>query len=209
MPGMAADSLHELVKGLGLALPAESRERLARYVSLVFKWQRLVNLTGARDPDSFIQEHVADCLSVLPWIDGMGLADIGSGGGLPGLIIACARPDLEISLVEPRGKRARFLQQAVIELQLPRVEVIPLRVEAWRATNPPRTLISRALSSLQAFVAATRHLHLPDTRLLAMKAEEPVNELAAEWARGFVHQTHPLRVPGRKRCLVVLRPRPA
>lgn len=204
---MTAAAIRAVAEAQGLALDEASVERLQHYVALVFKWQRLANLTGAADAATFIEEHVADCLSVLPFVDETDLADIGSGAGLPGMVIACTRPAQGIHLVEPRGKRARFLQQAAITLGLARVAVVNLRVEEWQPERPPGTLVCRALSSLENFVASTRHLHTPHTRLLAMKGEQPVEELAAPWVSGFRVEVHPLQVPGRAaRCLVELRP---
>jgi 16S rRNA (guanine527-N7)-methyltransferase len=205
---VSADGIHAVAEALGLALDEAALTRLDRYVELVFKWQRLANLTGAADEVAFINDHVADCLAILPFIDDAALADIGSGAGLPGLVIASARPALEIALVEPRAKRARFLQQCAIALDLPRVRVINLRVEAWKPEAPPATLICRALSSLETFNDSTRHLHTPRSRLLAMKGRVPAEELAAPWAAGFLSAIHPLHVPGRDaRCLIELRPR--
>jgi len=205
---VSPEGIHPAAEAVGLALDEAALARLNRYVELVFKWQRFANLTGAADEVAFIADHVADCLAVLPYIDDMPLADIGSGAGLPGLVIACARPALQIALVEPRAKRARFLQQCAITLDLPRVEVINARVEAWKPVTPPATLICRALSALETFVDSTHHLLTSHTRLLAMKGQVPGAELAAPWAERFVSVIHPLHVPGRDaRCLIELRPR--
>ena len=204
---MLLEAIRTAAGALGLTLPEEALTRLNRYVAQVFKWQRLANLTGAPDESAFIAEHIADCLAILPWIGEASLADIGSGAGLPGLVIACARPELEIALLEPRAKRARFLQQCVIGLELARVQVINLKVEEWQPAVLPEVLICRALSSLESFVNSTRHLHTPLTRLLAMKGHPPADELAAPWAAAFQVTVHPLQVPGRDtRCLVELRP---
>ncbi|MBM4226473.1 MAG: 16S rRNA (guanine(527)-N(7))-methyltransferase RsmG [Gammaproteobacteria bacterium] len=201
------DAIRAAAVALGLALPEEALTRLDRYVALVFKWQRLANLTGAPDESVFVAEHIADCLAILPWIGDAPLADIGSGAGLPGLVIACIRPELEIALVEPRAKRARFLQQCVIDLDLPRVRVINLKVEEWQPAALPEVLICRALSSLESFVDSTRHLQTPVGRLLAMKGRIPEDELAARWAAAYRVNVHPLQVQGRDtRCLVELRP---
>lgn len=204
---MHFEAIRAAAVALGLTLPDEALTRLGRYVAQVFKWQRLANLTGAPDETAFIAEHIADCLAVLPRVGGASLADIGSGAGLPGLVIACSRPELEVTLVEPRAKRARFLQQCIIALDLPRVQVINLKVEEWQPAELPEVLICRALSSLESFVHSTRHLQTPLTRLLAMKGRPPGDELVAAWAAAFHATVHPLQVPGRDtRCLVELRP---
>ena len=191
---------------LGVSLAPESVATLAQYVGLVFRWQRIANLTGAADPETFIREHLADCLSVLPFIGEGALADIGSGAGLPGLIVAILRPDIPVTLVEPRGKRARFLEQARIDLRLANVTVQGGRVEAWTPTAPIDSLICRAFSSLPDFLAATRHLQRPGLRLLAMKGELPAAELAEVDTGRYAAETHALTVPGwSRRHLVIFR----
>jgi 16S rRNA (guanine527-N7)-methyltransferase len=194
-----------LGRDLGVALAPESVAALARYVELVFRWQRIANLTGAAGPDTFIDEHLSDCLSVLPFLGEGALADIGSGSGLPGLVVAILRPDIHVALVEPRGKRARFLQQVRIELKLTNVNVHTARVEAWSPARPIDTLICRAFSSLPDFIVATRHLQRPGLRLLAMKGELPKSELAEVEAQGFAVQSQLLTVPGwSRRHLVII-----
>lgn len=201
---MSETRIASLGQELGVTLTPESIAGLARYVDLVYRWQRIANLTGAADPETFIREHLADCLSVLPFIGEGALADIGSGSGLPGLVLAISRPDLEVSLIEPRGKRARFLEQVRIELRLHNVEVHPIRVEDWVPLAPVRTLICRAFSALGDFVDATRHLQQPGLRLLAMKGEPPAGEIAALQAQGYLVQTRELVVPGRLRRHLVI-----
>ena len=201
---MSEARIASLGRDLGLTLAPESAAALARYVELVFRWQRIANLTGAADPDTFIREHLADCLSVLPFIGQGALADIGSGSGLPGLVVAILRPGTPVALVEPRGKRARFLEQVRIELELPNLAVHAVRVEAWNPTVPVDTLICRAFSSLPDFIKATRHLLRPGLRLLAMKGELPESELAEVAAQGFGVQTEPLTVPGWSRRHLII-----
>ena len=188
-----------------IELPVEQAELLARYVDLVFKWNRISNLTGVETPHEFITRHLTDCLAVVPFIRGTRLADIGSGAGLPGLVIACVRPEFEIDLLEPRGKRARFLRQVQIDLGLANVHVSESRVEAWRPTLPPDTLVCRALTSLHDFVALTRKLQAEGTRLLAMKGQNPAAEIAALDASHLAIRAERLSVPGwDTRYLVIL-----
>ena len=201
---MSETRIASLGRDLGVALTPESVVALARYVDLVFRWQRIANLTGAVDPDAFIREHLADCLSVLPFIDEGAMADIGSGAGLPGLVVAILRPDTPVALVEPRGKRARFLEQVRIELKLANVTVHRTRVEAWIPTVPVDSLICRAFSSLIDFLAATRHLQRPGLRLLAMKGELPTGELAEVDAQRYAVQIEELAVPGWSRRHLVI-----
>lgn len=202
---MSETRIAALGEALGVSLTPDSAAALARYVELVFRWQRIANLTGAADPETFIREHLADCLAVLPHIGEGPLADIGSGSGLPGLVLAIVRPDIPVALVEPRGKRARFLEQVRIDLRLAHVAVHAMRVEAWRPLIPVDALICRAFSSLPDFVSATRHLQRPGLRLLAMKGELPASELDDLEARGFTVEARSLTVPGwSQRHLVTL-----
>jgi len=186
----------EAAQAVGIELSSMQVDRLAHYVELVYKWNRLSNLIGVAAPAEFITRHIADCLAVLPYVTGNRLADIGSGAGLPGLVIACVNPGLPVDLIEPRGKRVRFLQQAQIELELSQVTVVPQRVEDWRPSKLPDALVSRALSGLHDFVAATRHLQHVGVRLLAMKGRMPTPELAALDAPHLTIRTEQLKVPG-------------
>ncbi|MBI2800816.1 MAG: 16S rRNA (guanine(527)-N(7))-methyltransferase RsmG [Gammaproteobacteria bacterium] len=162
----------------GVMLTGTESAALTRYVELVFKWNRIANLTGARTPAEFVNQHIADCLAVVPYLRGRSAADLGSGAGLPGVILACMRPDLEMYLVEPRGKRARFLEQAKIELGLSRVNVIASRIEAWQPPVVVDCVVCRAYGSLPGFIADTAAIQAQDCRLVAMKGQVPHAELA-------------------------------
>lgn len=195
---------------VAVTLTATQAGLLARYVDLLFKWNRVSNLIGVRDVDDFIHRHLADCLSILPYVHGMTLADIGSGAGLPGLAIACARPEWRVALVEPRAKRARFLVHAGHTLGLSNIDVAAVRGEDWRPAFPIDTFVCRAFGSLAAFVAATATLQRPGCRLLAMKGEVPEAELAALDGGRYACQVHRLDVAGwRSRHLVEMVVRPA
>lgn len=186
-------------------LTVASRAALLSYVALVFRWQRIANLTGAPDPSTFIRQHVSDSLSVLPHVGAGPLADVGSGAGLPGLVLAIAQPALEVVLVEPRGKRARFLEQARIELALPNVSVHAGRVQDWHPMLPPQTLICRAFASIPDFLTATLHLQSPGVRVLAMKGDLPEVELAGLDHDRYRSEVLPLEVAGwARRHLVAL-----
>lgn len=190
---------------VGATADVSAIERLARYVELVFKWNRITNLVGTRDPDVFVSEHVADCLSISPYVGVGTLADIGSGAGLPGIVLACLDPARRILLVEPRAKRARFLEQVRIALALPHVMVVNARVEAWCPQEPVDIFVSRALGSLAEFVRLTTAFQRPGCRLFAMKGQVPVTELSALDTARFTSCVRALDVPGfRERHLVEL-----
>jgi 16S rRNA (guanine527-N7)-methyltransferase len=177
-PGAALDrGLAELA----LVLPAGAAEKMLEYLRLLAKWNRTHNLTAIREPLDMVSHHLLDSLAVIPHLPSAAtttLADAGSGGGLPGVPLAIARPSWRITLNDSSEKKAAFLRQAVIELGLPNVEVHEGRMEAWRPSARFTVVISRALTELAAFIAACRHLVAPGGLLAAMKGVYPKAELA-------------------------------
>ncbi|MGE0484322.1 MAG: 16S rRNA (guanine(527)-N(7))-methyltransferase RsmG [Gammaproteobacteria bacterium] len=192
---------------LGVTLDEAQLSRLVAYVELVQRWQHVTNLTGATDPRRFAVEHVVDCLALVPYIGREHVVDVGSGAGLPGIVLAVACPDSHLTLVEPRARRARFLTQARIELALDNVDVRHARVEDVEIAPPCDIVVSRALGSLVDFLAATVHLAGPTTRVIAMKGVLDRVDLAAAEACGGPATIVALEVPGRvARHLVVFHP---
>lgn len=175
-------ALERGVKTLGLALPASGCEQLLRYTALLAKWNRTYNLTAVRDPLAMVSHHLLDSLAVLPHLAfapaGARVADVGSGGGLPGIPLAIARPDWHVALVESNEKKASFLQQAKIELNLPNVEIQARRVETWHPAERFAIVVSRAFAELADFVAACKHLVAPGGVIAAMKGKDPRDEVA-------------------------------
>ena len=215
MSGRLQPSAGQLVEGiaqLGLALPAETVERLLAFGELLLKWNKVYNLTAIRSPQEVITHHLLDSLAVLPRLEAVvRVADIGSGGGLPGIVLAIVRPGLIVSSIETVGKKASFQQQAKIELGLGNFSVFNKRVEQVEADALPAGaadgVISRAFSSLADFVRLSAHLLAEDGALYAMKGVQPVDELAALPAGWHVAETHALQVPGldAERHLLVIR----
>lgn len=202
-------SLHEQLRdglvGLGLELDEVGRARLLDYLALLAKWNRVYNLTAIVEPERMLTQHLLDSLAVLPHLDADRLLDVGSGGGLPGIPLAVARPGLQVTLLESSQKKAAFLQQAVIELGLTNVECVLALAQDYRPASRFPRIISRALSDLAKFVRLTDHLLAEDGRWLAMKGAYPFDEIAQlEGAR--VVQGIRLHVPGlaAERHLVVL-----
>lgn len=188
---------------LALALPPDGDRRLADYVALLGKWNRVYNLTAIREPERIVTHHVLDSLAVLPALSVLGLdadacnvLDVGSGGGLPGIPIAVARPQWRVVMCEPSHKKASFIAQAVAELGLRNAEVAATRVEDYRPAEPFGIVISRAFSDLATFVRmAGRHVG-PGGAIVAMKGVVPDEEIADLPADFAVVAIPSLEVPG-------------
>ena len=207
-----ATQLADGIAALGLALPQETVDRLLAFGELLLKWNKVYNLTAIRNPQELITHHLLDSLAVLPYLETLNrLADIGSGGGLPGVVLAIVRPGLIVSSIETVGKKASFQQQAKIELGLGNFSVVNKRVEQVQAEalpgGAPEGVISRAFSSLADFVALSGHLAAEGGALYAMKGVHPRDEIAALPAGWAVTETHGLTVPGlgAERHLLVIR----
>ena len=190
---------------LGIELSADAQTKLLAFRDLLLKWNKTYNLTALRDPEQAISHHLLDSLAILPYIGDGALLDVGSGGGLPAIPLAIARPDLAISMVDTVQKKATFLQQAVIELGLKNVTVHHARVEEMPGQYAQ--ISSRAFAELKTFVDLTRHLLAPDGHWLAMKGLRPDDELKALPANILVEALIPLAVPGlnAKRHLIILK----
>jgi len=202
-----AQQLHAGIAELGLALPSATEGKLLAYLALLAKWNRTYNLTAVRDQTAMVALHLLDSLAVLPHLGAISsLADVGSGGGLPGIPLALARPELRVSLIESSQKKASFLKQAKIELELANVAIECARVEELKGVSRFEAVISRAFSDLAAFVLLTGHLLAPGGRLLAMKGIHPHEEIARLPAPWHLTQCIPLGVPGlaAERHLIVI-----
>lgn len=180
----------------GVALTATQLGQLADYGRLIGKWNRVVNLVGSGSPDAIVRAHLVDCLAAIPFIEGPRIADIGSGAGLPGLVIAIARPDYSIALIESRQRKCRFLRQAVIELGLANVTVAAVRIEQWRAPEALDAVTCRGYSALAKFYSDTVSLHRPGLRLYALKGAIDADELDAVPLAREALAVRRLSVPG-------------
>jgi 16S rRNA (guanine527-N7)-methyltransferase len=190
---------------LGLNLPEEAQNKLLAFRDLLLKWNKTYNLTALRDPAQAISHHLLDSLAILPHIGNGPLLDVGSGGGLPGIPLAIARPELSVIMVDTVQKKATFLQQAAIELGLKNVTAHHARVEEM--SGQYAQISSRAFAEIGLFVSLTRHLLAPGGRWLAMKGLRPDEEIAALPADISVESVIPLHVPGldAERHLIILK----
>ncbi len=191
--GMAA------LAAAGITLPPQARDKLAAFLALLAKWNRTYNLTAIREPEQMVTHHVLDALAVLghlPRVDRLRVLDVGSGGGVPGIPLAIARPTWRVVLLDASQKKGAFLQQAAIELGLSNGEPVAARVEDYAPSAPFDVVIARAFSDLATFArAGIRHL-APGGRLFAMKGAYPADEIAELPADVRVVATPALAVPG-------------
>ncbi|MFN4324442.1 MAG: 16S rRNA (guanine(527)-N(7))-methyltransferase RsmG [Azonexus sp.] len=202
---MSATRLASGLAELGLALSAEQQDKLLAFRDLLLKWNKTYNLTALRDPEQAISHHVLDSLAILPHVGHGPLLDVGSGGGLPGIPLAIARPELPVSMVDTVQKKTTFLQQAAIQLGLKNVTVHHARVE--NLTGQYAQISSRAFAEIGLFIRLTRHLLAPGGRWLAMKGVRPDDEIATLPDDIVVDRIMPLHVPGldAERHLIILK----
>jgi 16S rRNA (guanine527-N7)-methyltransferase len=216
-PNFAAQlaSLHAAAAELGLPLNTTQAHRLLAYRDLIAKWNKVYNLTSLRDPAQMLVTHIIDSLAAAPplqkYLKQVGLAecrllDVGSGGGLPGVVLATVVDGLDVTCVDTVGKKAAFVQQAANELTLKNLRGMHARVEEMQAA-PFDVITSRAFASLLDFVQLTR-MHLkPGAVWMALKGKRPDDEMAALPADVEVFHVEQLSVPtlNAERCMVWMR----
>jgi 16S rRNA (guanine527-N7)-methyltransferase len=187
-----------LARGLAdlhIVLPAGAEAKLLAYLDLLLKWNKVYNLTAIREPEKMVSHHLLDSLSVAPHLAEGSIGDVGSGAGLPGIPLAIARPERSISLNDANHKKAAFLKQAAIELDLKKVTVVYARAEDWRPKPLLDCVISRAFAELADFLSAVRHLAPPGALFAAMKGGYPHAELGRLPAGFRCEKVVPLTVP--------------
>ena len=203
-------------EALGLALDSAQLTLLMDFLVLLQKWNKVYNLTAVRDPEEMLTHHLLDSLAaVLPLrrhVAQAGLAapvrllDVGSGGGLPGVVFAICCPGVDVSCVDTVGKKAAFVQQAAVQLRLPNLHGVHARVESL--VTPFEVVSCRAFAALADFTTWSRQALAPHGVWLAMKGKHPEEELAALPADVQVFHVEQLAVPGlgAERCIVWMRP---
>lgn len=165
---------------LDLSLTKTQKDLILSYVTLLIKWNKHYNLTAIESPVAVLSHHVLDSLSVLNELTGINrLCDVGTGAGLPGLILAICRPGQSHVLLDGNGKKIRFLVQAIHELGLNNVEAVHARAEDYQTAHCFDGIISRAVGTLAELIRVTQHLRCPQGRWYAMKGQVPIEELQA------------------------------
>ncbi|MES2889395.1 MAG: 16S rRNA (guanine(527)-N(7))-methyltransferase RsmG [Pseudomonadota bacterium] len=196
-----------------MGLTAHSISQLHAYLALLEKWNKVYNLTALRDSSRMLTHHVFDSLSTLPAVQRQcpgqttQLLDVGSGAGLPGVVLAIALPHLTVTCIDTVGKKAAFVQQVAGELRLTNLRSVHSRVEQWESTGFD-IVTSRAFASLRDFTHWTRRQLKPHGVWMAMKGKVPQEELDALPVSVKAFHVEQLTVPGMTadRCLIWMRP---
>ncbi|SCK06167.1 16S rRNA (guanine527-N7)-methyltransferase [Variovorax sp. HW608] len=204
------EQLRRGAEALGIALGGEQAERLLAYGDLILKWNKVYNLTALRDPAAVLTHHLLDSLAAVGPLQrqrggAAKLLDVGAGAGLPGVVIAILRGDVQVTCVDAVAKKAAFVQQVASELALRNLHGLHARVEAL--TGSYDVISSRAFSSLPDFVLGSVHLLAPDGVWMAMKGKVPNDEIAQLPPQAEVFHVEQLLVPGldAERCIVWMR----
>ena len=197
------------IADMRLDVSLETQQKLLAYLVLLQKWNKVYNLTAVRDPLEMVTLHLLDSLSVLPYVKAKNLLDVGSGGGLPGIVLAICLPNLLVTTIDTVQKKTIFMRQVKGELGLDNLQIVHARVESFMPEEKFEAIISRAFSELALFVKLTKHLLTKNGQWLAMKGQVPHDELATielESLKIKVQKIVPLAVAGLKaeRHLVVL-----
>jgi 16S rRNA (guanine527-N7)-methyltransferase len=171
------DLLDQGLLGLQLTLTETQKASLIAYMYLLMKWSRAFNLTAIKDPYRIVSHHILDSLSIVPYVQGPLIIDVGSGAGLPGIPCALVLPEQKFVLLDSNGKKTRFMTQAVGELQIPNVNIVQSRVEDYHPTFCFNTLMARAFAPVEEVLALTKHLPCAHGQLLLMKGNYPSAEL--------------------------------
>lgn len=188
--------LSDGLAAMGADLSTGRQQQLLAFLVLLNKWNRAYNLTAVRDPRQMVPRQLLDSLTLLPFLDSERVLDVGAGGGLPGVPLAIARPDIRFTLLDSNSKKTRFLTQCVLELGLDNVEVIHGRAEDCQPEQPFRQITSRAFTSLPNLVAWCAALLADEGQFLAMKGQFPDDEVSALPAGWHLAGHHPLDYPG-------------
>lgn len=160
-----------------LSLNERAKQQLIQYLELMLTWNQVFNLTSITTPKEMVYLHIIDSLSVMPYLHGNQLLDVGTGAGLPGIPLAIANPDQHWVLVDKNSKKTRFLTQAIAELGLTHVSAIHSRSENFHPDQCFDSILSRAFGSLRLFAETTGHLLCPGGKLIAMKGKYPEEEI--------------------------------
>lgn len=197
---------------LGLSLTEQQQQLMLQYLQLLIKWNKAYNLTAVREPQAMVNLHLLDSLALLPYLPKASARqqwlDVGTGAGLPGIVLAIMYPQHQLHLLDSNGKKTRFLQQVVHELSLANVVIYHQRLEQLQKPAFFDAIFSRAFSELQTMINWCGNLLQADGHYYAMKGQQPQQELQALPVSIQLQACHNLQVPGvdAQRHLIVLAP---
>ena len=202
--------LTQSLDNLNIKLIDTQQQQLLAYIELLEKWNRTFNLTAIRKKSLMLSRHIVDSLSIAQFLSGKNILDVGSGAGLPGIPLAIARPDLNITMTDCNGKKTRFMTQATISLKLTNTKVVHSRIESWYPDGLFDVITSRAFSSMVDMIKKSKHLIASEGCWLAMKGTYPadeINELAMCETPVKLVDVQKICVPGcqEERHLAILR----
>lgn len=167
--------MHKLIQALDLS--AHQKQQLEGYLALLAKWNKVYNLTAIKDYDEMVVKHILDSLSIKDYVIGDTVIDVGTGAGLPGLVLAIVFPDKHFTLLDSNGKKIRFLIQAIHELGLKNCEPVQSRIEEYKSLKLFDCIATRAFTNLTEMLTVTNHLAHAETVWLAMKGDVTDEEL--------------------------------
>lgn len=196
------------LEAMGIVLNQDQQQAALDYLALLMKWNKAYNLTAVRDPQEAVTRQLLDSYSILKWVRGVRVLDVGTGPGLPGIPLAIALPDAQFTLLDSNGKKTRFVQQAITELGLKNVAVFRGRVEDHHPAERYDTVTARAFADLAKMEQLTAHLIAEHGQLLAMKGIALPEEIEPLTQQGYQIQTEKLFVPdteGQRHAIILRR----
>ena len=189
--------LRDGAETLELALSDTQHQKLLDYLALLLKWNAVYNLTSVRDPRQMVTQHLLDAMATLHAFNGARqVLDVGSGGGLPGIVLAIWAPLMQVHMIDTVQKKTAFLTQVKVELGLPNASIHTGRVEELQVKQKFDVITSRAFAELADFVSWSGHLLEESGQMIALKGQAPLDEIARLPTVWRVQKMEPLSVPG-------------
>lgn len=209
-PNHLLELLETGIRALDLSIDQDIAKKLVSYIELLNKWSAVYNLTAVRAPEEMVTRHLLDSLVVCRFFKQdfpLRVIDVGTGAGLPGLVLAICRPNVSFVLLDSQQKKINFVQQAALSLGVKNVSLVCERVERYQPAQAFDWVISRAFASLGSFIEQTAHLAEGQGRWIAMKGNIAAEELAALPQHYTIEDCLPVEIPGLSahRCLVFVK----
>lgn len=190
----ARTQLDNGIQALRLSLADTQVDQLLAYMQLIQTWNKAYNLVGTSETNQLIEKHLLDSLAIVPYLAPGNVLDVGSGAGLPGIPLAIALPDISFTLLDSKGKKARFMRQAILQLKLSNVDVVQTRVEQYQAKLPANSVLSRAFAPLDKALDLLGQVCAPHGVVQIMLGTSPEQLPQSQY---FPHiEVVPISVPG-------------